>query len=251
MTFEVPAQTYDDFMGRYSVPLARIFADFARLPSRGRALDVGCGTGALTTVLVERFGVEGVAAIDPSTRFVQAMRERFARVDVHQGRAEELPFPDDSFDAALAELVVHFMSDPAAGIAEMVRVTRSGGVVAACVWDIENVRAPHAVFLRAAAQESGRGPGRLAPGTRRGDLQTLLENAGCREVESTELTVSSRYASFEEWWEVTALRVGAGAQALDGLDPAAVERVRASTAEHWGDGPIETSGTAWAARGIV
>ena len=98
-------------------------------------LDVGCGPGALTSELVARVGAVNVVAVDPSVMFVEAARSRHPGVDVRQAAAERLPFTDDEFDAALAQLVVHFMTDPVAGLTEMARVTRPEGVVAACVWD--------------------------------------------------------------------------------------------------------------------
>src|SRR5689334_1918258 len=109
-------------MGRFSEPLAAVFADEAGIgPGTGTALDVGCGPGALTAVLVERLGPAAVVAVDPSEPFVGAARQRFPDVDVRAAVAEDLPFPDDSFDASLAELVVHFMADPVAGLVEMRR----------------------------------------------------------------------------------------------------------------------------------
>ena len=251
MTFDVTADAYDDFMGRYSMPLAERFVDWARLPSGGRALDVGCGTGALTTVLATRFGQSEVAGLDPSASFVAAASARFPWADIRHGTAEAIPFDDDTFTATLAQLVVHFMTDAAAGVREMVRVTRGGGVVAACVWDLENARAPHAVLMRAAWAEKGEPPPPLRPGTRRGDLRRLLDQAGCRDVEESELSVSVQFPTFEEWWASQTVRVGVAAAALDGLDDAAIERVRDATRDHWGDGPFTVAGTAWAARGLV
>lgn len=136
MTFAVAADAYDRFMGRYSMPLAPPFADFAGVVAARRVLDVGCGPGALTTELVRRLGPAAVTAVDPSEPFVEAARERYPEVRVEHAPAEQLPFEDDAFDAALAQLVVHFMSDPVAGLREMKRVTRADGVVSACVWDL-------------------------------------------------------------------------------------------------------------------
>src|SRR5687767_7233341 len=113
MTFAVAADAYDRFMGRYSVPLAPLFADFAG--AEGRVLDVGCGPGALTAELVGRLGEGAVSAVDPSQPFVEAVRERHPAVTIERAPAEQLPFADDEFDAALAQLVVHFMTDPVAG----------------------------------------------------------------------------------------------------------------------------------------
>jgi Methylase involved in ubiquinone/menaquinone biosynthesis len=122
-------------MGRYSTPLAPLMADYARVVPGQRVVDVGCGPGALTTELVQRVGPDGVSAVDPSEPFVAAAKERHPGVDVRLASAEQLPFDDDAFDGSLAQLVVHFMADPVKGLQEMGRVTRPGGVVAACVWD--------------------------------------------------------------------------------------------------------------------
>src|SRR5207244_2469594 len=133
MGFAVGADAYDRFMGRYSVPLAPELADFAQIVTGQRVLDVGCGTGALTAELVRRVGPAAVSAVDPSEPFVTAARERHSGVGVLRATAEQLPYGDESFDAVLAQLVVHFMADPVAGLREMARVARKHGVVAACV----------------------------------------------------------------------------------------------------------------------
>src|SRR5580765_4586183 len=139
-------------MGRYSMPLAPAFADFAAVTAGRRVLDVGCGPGALTTELAQRLGPEAVSAVDPSESFVAAARERHPGVTVQRAAAEELPFEDDAFDVSLAQLVVHFMSDPEAGLREMARVTREGGVVAACVWDHAGGRGPLSPYWDAARE---------------------------------------------------------------------------------------------------
>ena len=133
MSFNVSPQAYDRFMGRYSMPLAPQLADLAGVAGGQRVLDVGCGPGALTRELVGRVTALGVAAVDPFEQFVEAIRERHPGVSVECSGAEALPFADAAFDAALAQLVVQFMTAPAAGLREMARVTRPGGVVAACV----------------------------------------------------------------------------------------------------------------------
>ena len=117
-------------------------------PQGDRALDVGCGPGTLTAVLVERLGADHVSAVDPSPSFVPAVRERLPDVDVQEAAAEDLPFADASFDVAVAQLVVPFMADPVRGLSEMRRVVRPGGTVAACAWDFE--RGPVQVFWHAA-----------------------------------------------------------------------------------------------------
>src|ERR1043165_7313779 len=149
MGFNVGARSYDRFMGRYSNGLGSQMADLAGITAGQRALDVGCGPGALTKELVARLGASAVAAVDPSESFVAAARERHPGVEVVRASAEKLPFPARTFDATLAQLVVHFMPDPIRGLGEMARVTRRDGVLAACVWDHAD-QGPLSLFWRAA-----------------------------------------------------------------------------------------------------
>src|SRR4051794_19170114 len=128
---------YDAFMGRYSRRLGPVFADFAGIGEGSSVADVGAGTGALTSELVAR-GLR-VAAADPSDPFVDAIKERLPEVDARVAPAEALPWDDESFDAALAQLVVAFMSDADAGVLEMRRIVRPGGTIAVCMWDREGM----------------------------------------------------------------------------------------------------------------
>src|SRR4029450_6701473 len=134
-TFHASADAYDRFVGRYGPSLASALVGFAGVKPGMRALDVGCGPGALAAALVDRLGAASVSAADPSTPFVDACQTRLPGVDVVEAPAEALPFADGTFDATLSQLVVNFMGDPEAGVREMARVTRPGGVVASCVWD--------------------------------------------------------------------------------------------------------------------
>lgn len=197
------AEFYDRFMGRFSQRLAPVFAERAGVARGQRALDVGCGPGALTSVLVDRLGIGNVEAIDPSPQFVDTLAQRLPGVPVRCGTAEELPYADDSVDVALAQLVVHFMTDPVAGLAQMARVTRPGGTVAAAVWDLTpGARGPLAVFHAAVAETD---PDWLASQRRRGgaegELGDLFRSAGLRQVRESVLTSEVPMASFEDWWE--------------------------------------------------
>jgi SAM-dependent methyltransferase len=245
VTFAVGADAYDRFMGRYSVPLAPRLADFAGVAPGQRALDVGCGPGALTAELVARLGPDAVSAVDPSESFVEAAGERHPGVDVRRAAAEELPFADDEFDVAVAQLVVQFMADPVGGLREMARVTRGGGVVAACVWDHGGGRGPLSPFWKAAGVE---GEADRA-GVREGDLARLFEAAGLREIEAGELSVAVEHPSFDEWWEPYTLGVGpAGAHAA-GLDPERQAALRERCRELLPEAPFVVTAVAWAARG--
>jgi SAM-dependent methyltransferase len=244
------ADAYDRFMGRYSGPLGPLLTDFAEVAAGERVLDVGCGPGALTSELVRRVGAELVSAVDPSEPFVEAARNRHPGVDVRRSAAEQLPFDDAVFDASLAQLVVHFMSDPVAGLAEMARVTRTGGVVAACVWDLTEGGGPLARFWTAAREldpdvddESQRAGGR------RGHLAELLRQVGLHHVEEATLTVHVEQTSFDEWWSPFTLGVGPAGSYLDSLDAEHRERLRELCAQSFQAGGLAVSARAWAARG--
>ena len=248
----MPPESYDRFMGVYSAQLAPQLANLAGVESGQRVLDVGCGPGALSTELVGRLGPAAVSAIDPSETFVVAARERLPGIAVAQASAEHLPFPDDSFDAAIAQLVVHFMTDPVAGLAEMRRVTRPGGVVAACVWDHAGRQSPLALFWEAARvlepdvdDESG-----LA-GAREGHLRELFEAAGISEIEDTALTVAVEHPTFEDWWERFTLGVGPAGAFTAGLEPGRLTELRELCRARLSTVPFTITARAWAARGLA
>jgi SAM-dependent methyltransferase len=252
VSFDVAADAYDAFMGRYSSRLSPQLAGLAGIEPGQRVLDVGCGPGALTKLLVERVGAENVAAVDPSEQFVAAARERNPGVDVQHATAEDLPFEDDTFDAAVAQLVVHFMSDPVRGLSEMARVTRPNGVVAACVWDHAGGQTPLGPFWDvvhdldpAAVDES-----ELA-GAREGHLAELFKQAGLREIEQTSLPVPAEHASFDEWWEPFRLGVGPAGSYLKNLEPAQQTELRERLRTQLGRTPFSLATRAWAARGLV
>jgi SAM-dependent methyltransferase len=215
-----------------------------------QVLDVGCGPGVVTELLVERLGAGAVSAIDPSEPFVAAARSRFPEVDVRLGAAEELGWDDDSFDVVLAQLVVHFMADPVAGLREMARVARPGGVVAASVWDYAGDRSPLSPFWSAVREIEPSHPGESAlAGARPGHLAQLFVEAGLGAVSAGELTVRVPLSGFDEWWAPFNLGVGPAGQYLAALDEEGRAELRALSAKRLPAGPFELSATAWLATG--
>ena len=252
MSFAVAADAYDRFMGRYSVLLAPQLADYAGVAAGQRVLDVGSGPGALTTELVTRLGADSVSAVDPSEPFVAAAKERHPGVDVQRSAAEQLPFEDGVFDAALAQLVVHFMADPVAGLREMGRVTRERGVVAACVWDHGGGQGPLSLFWEAAREldPEAQDESKLA-GSGEGHLTELFQAAGLAEVEETALPVSVEHPTFDEWWEPYTLGVGPAGGYAAGLDPERQAALRERCREKLPDAPFVLTSRAWTARGLA
>jgi SAM-dependent methyltransferase len=244
------ADAYDRFMGRYSELLAPAMADLGRVSRDTRVVDVGCGPGALTAELVRRTGAASVAAADPSEPFVAAVRRRYPGVDARVAPAESLPFPDSSFDSALAQLVVHFMRDPVAGLREMARVTRRGGTVAACVWDSLG-RGPVSEFWRAAREIAPTTGEDERAGVKEGHLAQLFGDAGLRDVESSEVWARLALPSFDAWWGPFELGVGPVGAFVAGLDAGRRADLRERARARMPQGPFVHEVRAWAARGVV
>jgi SAM-dependent methyltransferase len=253
MTFAVSGDAYDRFMGRYSQGLAPAFADFAGIRSGLTALDVGCGSGVLTEELARRLGAENVAGIDPSP-MLDAAEARLPGADLRRGAAEALPWPDDSFDAALAQLVIHFMDDPAAGVGEMARVTRPGGVVAACTWDFAGGGMQLlGTFWKAVRAVDPTAPTEATSFGTPEELEALWRGQGLEHAEVEALDVTSRYDDFDELWGSFLLGVGPAGEFATALEPEAQAAVREEYYRLLGEpaGAFELGARASAARGRV
>jgi SAM-dependent methyltransferase len=201
-TFAVAGATYDSFMGRYSIDLAERFCDAAGVVPGESAIDVGCGPGALTGVLVGRLGPGAVYACDPSPPFRDECAARHPGVVVKVGRAESIPFESESVDHAMAQLVLHFVSEPEQAAHEMARVVRPSGSVSACVWDFDDGMEMLRGFWDAALAIDPDAPdeARTLRFGRPGEIAELFATVGLRDIRESTLRVTSTYASFDELW---------------------------------------------------
>jgi ubiquinone/menaquinone biosynthesis C-methylase UbiE len=246
--FNVSETSYDNFMGRYSMRLGPGFADFAGVQAGQKVLDVGAGTGALTAELVRR-GADAAAA-DPSPSFVEALERKLPDIDVRAAPAEHLPWPDESFDAALAQLVLTFMNDAPAGVAEMRRVVRPGGVVAACMWDRHGMDMLAAIHrTQRAVADTGTTEERTLYRSR-DEIEGLFAGAGFTDVQTELLEVEREYAGFDELWDALADGAGPAGAWVKALDDETRETAREELHRQVGEpsGAFTLHGRAWATR---
>jgi SAM-dependent methyltransferase len=227
-SFLTSGAAYDAFMGRYSNGLAESFIAAARVTSGQVVLDIGCGPGALTGALVRHVGAPNVFAFDPSPPFVADCRARYPGVDVRNGRVEDIPFDDASFDAVLAQLVWHFASDPTKGAQECKRVLRPGGTIAAAVWDFGQGMEMLRLFWDAALAIDPDAPdeARTLRFGAVGELAQLFESAGFIDVEETMLEVDSTYDGFTDLWSGFMAGIGPAGTYCLSLDEPKRELVR-------------------------
>jgi ubiquinone/menaquinone biosynthesis C-methylase UbiE len=256
--FRGPAEVYDRFVGRYSPGLARAMCETAGVRPGQRALDVGCGSGALVAALADALGAENVTGIDPSEPFVEAARARVPRARIAVGSAESLPFADDEFDATLAQLVVNFLADPDQGLREMSRVTRQGGVVAGCVWDYGGEMTMLRTFWDAATALDPEGATPLVEAhtmrfARPEELGELWRSAGLADVEVSPIVVEAPYEDFDDLWAPFPTGVGPAGSYTASLDDDAQAELRDEFSRQLGqpDGPFTLTARAWCAVGQV
>lgn len=251
---------YEQLMGRWSQRLAPLFIDFAGLANGEKILDVGCGTGSLTFALAKIAGLGEITAIDYSPTFVEATNRSNTdpRVKILQADACALPFEDASFDRALALLVLHFVPEADKAVAEMRRVVRPGGVVAAVVWDhlggMPGMRMM--VDTVAALSEGGRQLRNhycFQPMTQPGEMKRAFVEQGLADVTETQLMIRMDYQNFNDYWAPIAAGEGPLGKYMATLD--ATERARTDNAVRDAyeagrpDGPRSFANVAWACRG--
>jgi ubiquinone/menaquinone biosynthesis C-methylase UbiE len=255
--FSGPAEVYDSFVGRYSPGLARAMCEAASVQPGQRALDVGCGSGALVAALSERLGAENVTGIDPSEPFVDAARARVLGARIEVGSAESLPFADDEFDATLAQLVVNFLADPDQGLREMSRVTRKDGAVAGCVWDYAGEMTMLRTYWEAAfaldPERAGPAMEHTMPFADPESLAGLWRRSGLADVDVSPIVVEASYDDFEDLWAPFPTGVGPAGAYAKSLDGEAQDSLREEFSRRLGnpEGPFSLSARAWCAVGRV
>ena len=253
MSFDATRDAYDRYMGRYSDQLAITFLSFTGGEPGQRALDVGCGPGALTQVLATGLGAAHVAAADPSDSFVTACSQRVPGADVRRAVAAELPWIDATFDLVVSQLVLNFLPDPEAGVTEMRRVVRPGGTVAACTWDYADGMTMLRTFWDAARDVDPESPdeARTMRFTTERELASLWERAGLTDIRTRALEVSTEYADFDDYWQPFMLGVGPGGAYAASLDPEQLAGLRNACFQRLGapEGPFTLSARAVAVSG--
>jgi ubiquinone/menaquinone biosynthesis C-methylase UbiE len=252
VSFTASGDAYDRFMGRYSRELAPRLVTFAGVADGMRALDVGCGSGLLTSALADRLGAANVAAADPSETLLAACAARVPDADVRQAPAEELPWPDASFDAVLSQLVLNFVADADAAVAEMRRVAVPGAILASCTWDYAGGMRMLRTFWDAAAERDPRAPVESNMRYRTAEeLAALWERGGLDGVETGPLEVEVAYGSFDEYWEPFTLGVGPAGAYYASRDQEARESLREGCFSRLGSpaGPFSLTARAFAVRG--
>ena len=255
--FQAPAEAYDRYVGRYGAELAAALLERAQVAPGHHVLDVGCGPGAVTSAAARIVGPSQVAAVDPSQPFVEACRARNPDVDVRVAGAESLPFADASFDAVVSQLVVNFLADAPAGVAEMRRVAKPGGVVAANVWDYADGMRMLRAFWDAAVEVDPEGAGRADEGTMpycgTGELEALWSASGLADVEGSALEVEAAYADFDDLWQPFTAGIGPAGAYCASLDPERRAELRTRLSAKLGDpeGPFTLTARAWCAVGRV
>ncbi len=252
----VDGGAYEQYMGVWSQLVGARFLDWLA-PAQGlRWLDVGCGNGAFTELLVSRGAPARIHGIDPAPAQLAFARTRpaLASVEFDEGNAMALPYPDQAFDAAVMPLVIFFVPDPLRGVQEMARVVAPGGLVSAYAWDMEQGGFPYLVL-----QEELLALGAVLPvppspdASRREVLQTLWEEAGLEAVETTAIEVTRTFASLDDYWQTVQQgpSVGPTLAAMSDADRATLQARLAVRLPPDASGRVTYAARAHAVRGVT
>jgi ubiquinone/menaquinone biosynthesis C-methylase UbiE len=251
------ADGYEASMGRWSRRLALPFLEFSGVPTGGRVLDAGCGTGSLTLALAARSDLRMIEALDFEDNFVTALRQRTTdpRIRARQGDVCALPYGDHEFDGVYSLLVLHFVLDPHLAVREMRRILRPGAAAAATVWAHGGIPSWRLFWDTVRPIEPELAPPSRRPMTNDGELQAAFEGAGFNSVAATMLTIRMEYANFEDFWHPTAYGQGNFGSFFDALPTLRRDRLRDAVRRAYlageTDGPREFASGAWAVRGTA
>lgn len=257
-------QAYEIWMGRWSERLAPLFLEFVELNESGRYLDVGSGTGVFARCILEEIDNSEVLGLEPSASYVEFARRKISdpRVRFQVGDAQEIPFEENVFDASLALLVLQEIPDAKKAVSEMLRVTRSGGCIAACQWDFVSGMPSISCFWETVSeilpkeQASKEAKERVPAGYSNVDaLAELWANLGLTNIKTAELEIKMEFASFEDYWKPFlggATPTSSYATTLtDGQQVALASRLRSRILENGPDRCFSIPATALAVRGYV
>ncbi|HET7850609.1 MAG TPA: class I SAM-dependent methyltransferase [Pseudolabrys sp.] len=223
------AEAYEHYMGRWSRAIGEKFLAWAAPPPNARWLDVGCGTGAFSELIVQRCAPKSLSGIDPSAAQLDYARAKLAQADLRVADAMAMPFDADEFDVVASALVLHFIPDRAKALREMKRVVRSGGLVAGYTWERTRQAefAPYSAMLRAIESIGGdvmRSP--IVPEAHLEGLQAAIESTGFGGIAVTRIEASQSYRDFEEYWQIQTLPISPPGKSVAKLDGAQRARLR-------------------------
>ncbi len=223
-------KAYERLMGRWSKLAGAQFLDWLDAPKNLRWIDVGCGNGAFTEVLIEKTSPASVEGIDPSDGQISFARERpgTKTAEFRVGDSQALPFADNSFDAASMALVIVFILDPVKAAKEMARVVKPGGIVATYMWDFPGGGFPLHPMIKALA-DLGITPtaGSNPEASRMEAMRAVWQQAGLQAIDTSIIRVPIAYADFDDFWDSNSVPLGTYGKTIAELAPSARDAVKA------------------------